>query len=272
MKKQVIPRIALISRHFMHIRRLFQAFFCLTCILILFTISSCTKDKGVQDKSYEKENAGISNSELGTQGSPERSITEAQPHEKLGSSQNLLLKNSPPQLKKVKLMPEIFKPGDNFYIDAEATDPDGDEVTISYEWYKNGELVSTERRLNSPVKRGDKLVIKIKPFDGKDYGKVITLNREILNLPPVIVDHKEYHFDKNIFTYQVKASDPDGDTLTYSLKSGPSGMTINSSTGLIQWNVPTDFKGKVPVTVSVTDGHGGEALYSFEVTIGFEGR
>ncbi|GAB4406303.1 MAG: hypothetical protein OHK0032_01200 [Thermodesulfovibrionales bacterium] len=42
------------------------------------------------------------------------------------------------------------------------------------------------------------------------------------------------------------------------------------STGLIKWKVPSDFKGKATVTVSVTDGHGGEALYNFEVTIGLE--
>lgn len=256
----------------MHIKRLFQTFFGLFCVFILLTIASCSKDKGVQDKSYKKENTGISDSELRTQGSSEHSITEAQPHERIKSSQTLLSKNSHPQLKKVKLMPEVFKAGDTLYIEAEATDPDGDEVTISYEWYKNGELVSTERKLNSPVKRGDKLMIKIKPFDGKDYGKGITLNKEILNLPPVIVDHKDYRFDRNIFTYQVKATDPDGDMLTYSLKSAPSGMTINPSTGFIHWNVPPDFKGKASATVSVTDGHGGEALYNFEVTIGFEGR
>lgn len=38
------------------------------------------------------------------------------------------------------------------------------------------------------------------------------------------------------------------------------------------WNIPPDFKGKASVTVSVTDGQGGEAIYSFEVTFGFEGR
>ncbi len=180
-------------------------------------------------------------------------------------------KNLPPRIKKIKLLPEVFKPGDTLYVDVEADDPDGDEVTISYEWYKHGELVSTERQLNSTLKRGDKLVVKIKPYDGKDYGKEVILNREILNLPPVITDHKEYHLDKDTFTYRVKASDPDGDPLTYFLKSAPPGMTIDPN-GLIKWDIPPDFKGKASVTVSVTDGQGGEAIYSFEVTFGFEGR
>lgn len=65
----------------------------------------------------------------------------------------------------------------------------------------------------------------------------------------------------------LKATDPDGDPLTYSLKSAPPGVTINPTTGLIQWNVPPDFKGMAPITVSVTDGHGGEVMQSFTVEI-----
>jgi hypothetical protein len=51
-------------------------------------------------------------------------------------------------------------------------------------------------------------------------------------------------------------------------------MTINPSTGLIRWNVPADFKGRAPVTVSVTDGYGGEAMQSFtlEIMPNFEER
>ena len=36
------------------------------------------------------------------------------------------------------------------------------------------------------------------------------------------------------FTYQVKATDPENDTLFYSLKTAPSGMTIEKTTGLIK--------------------------------------
>lgn len=226
------------------------------CIFLIFL--SCTESS---DNKLEKKD--IINSESNPLHVPsieEKSVRKPE------------VKNIPPKFTSVKLMPEVFRPGDTLYIDAEAMDPDGDEVTIYYEWYKNGELVSTEKNLNIPVERGDKLIIKIKPFDGKDYGEVITLNREILNLPPVIIEHRDYHFDGNIFTYHVKATDPDGDDLSYSLKSSPPGMTINSSTGLILWNVPPDFKDRASVTVSVTDGHGGEAFYSFIVTIRSEER
>ena len=44
-------------------------------------------------------------------------------------------------------------------------------------------------------------------------------------------------------------------------------MTIEKTTGLIKWEVPQDFKGKVSVTVIVNDGHSGEAVQSFAFEI-----
>ncbi len=175
--------------------------------------------------------------------------------------------NLPPQITKVKIMPEVFKPGDTLYIEAEANDPDRDDITIFYEWYKNGELISNEKEIKSSLKRGDKILIKLRPFDGKNYGKEITFTWDILNIPPVIEDHRDYYFDGNLFTYQVKAHDPDGDELKYSIKKGPQGMSVDS-TGLVKWNVPPEYKGKAQIIVSVTDGHGGEVLHTFDIDIG----
>ena len=54
------------------------------------------------------------------------------------------------------------------------------------------------------------------------------------------------------YSYDVHATDPDvGDTMTYSLTTKPTGMTINSSTGLISWT-PTSI-GDYDVIVEVSD-------------------
>lgn len=235
--------------------------------LIMFSCSKTDTGTAVKDdKLQTKETQDIVEiKESSPSSKPEMTETDKQKTQQPSSG----LSNSPPSITKIRLMPEVFRPGDILYIEAETADPDGDGVVLFYEWYKNGELVSTEKRLNASIKRGDKLMINIKPFDGKDYGKVISLDREILNVPPIIIDHNDYHIDKDLFTYQVKASDPDGDTLTYTLKSAPEGMTIDEK-GLIRWNIPHDFKGKASITVSVSDGHGGEAKYSFELTIGLK--
>ena len=54
------------------------------------------------------------------------------------------------------------------------------------------------------------------------------------------------------YTYQIRASDEDGDTLVYSLSTKPSGMTISSSSGLINWT-PT-AEGSYQIIVKVSDG------------------
>lgn len=173
------------------------------------------------------------------------------------------VQNALPEISKVKIMPETFKAGDTLYVDVVGNDMDGDEITILYEWTKNGEPTGKEKQIGVPIKRGDKISVKITPFDGEGYGKPFILNSEIGNLPPVIIEDKKFSFDGKRFSYQVKAVDPDDDTLAYSLKTAPSGMTIEKTTGLIQWTVPQDFKGKAEIAVVVSDGHGGEALQSF---------
>lgn len=183
-------------------------------------------------------------------------------------SNTLQISNAPPEITSVKLTPEFFKPGDTIGVEASAKDIDGDDVTIFYEWTKNNEPAGKGRQIGATVKRGDKISVKITPFDGEVYGKPVVLEREIQNMPPVISDDRRFNFDGKTFAYQVRATDPDGDPLTFSLKSGPAGMTIDSRTGMIQWSVPQDFKGKATFTVSVNDGHGGEAVYNIKVSIG----
>ena len=56
------------------------------------------------------------------------------------------------------------------------------------------------------------------------------------------------------YSYNVLATDPNGDNLTYSLLAFPNGMTINSSTGLITW-IPTESQVReYEVEVEVSDG------------------
>jgi len=56
------------------------------------------------------------------------------------------------------------------------------------------------------------------------------------------------------YTYDVDATDPDGDVLFFSLLTSPSGMSISSSTGLISWTPTATQIGVNNVTVNVSDG------------------
>lgn len=182
-------------------------------------------------------------------------------------SNTLEIKNAPPEITRVKIMPEVFKPGDNWWADVSGSDPDGDTVTFLYEWTKNGGPAGKGRMLESQMKRGDKISVRITPYDGTDYGRPVFVEREIANMPPWLSEEKKINFDGKVLTCQIKASDPDGDPLVYSLKAAPQGMAINPSTGLITWNIPRDFQGTASVTASVNDGHGGEAAHTFNIAV-----
>ena len=174
-------------------------------------------------------------------------------------SDSIIIKNAAPEISKIKIMPEVFRPGDTLSVEVSASDIDGDDVSISYEWIKNGEPAGNEKQMAGTVKRGDKVSVKITPFDGETYGRPVILKREIRNLPPMIVEDKKIIVKGDLFTYKVKAVDPDGDTLSYALNSAPRGMAIDQATGMIRWNIPADFQGKASFAVTVSDGNGGEA-------------
>lgn len=178
------------------------------------------------------------------------------------------IKNAPPFISRVKLMPEVFKPGDVLNVEVSGTDPDGDEVTFLFEWTVNGQPAGNGRSIDSPVKKGDKVLVKITPFDGEDSGRSGTLTNLIRNMPPMIIDNRNYTFDGKVFTHQVKATDPDGDPITYSLKNAPQGMTIDPSTGLTTWTVPAGLKGKGSYTAVAKDPDGGESFQVFNYDLG----
>jgi hypothetical protein len=72
----------------------------------------------------------------------------------------------------------------------------------------------------------------------------------------------------HVYAYAVTATDPDaGDVLTFALTTAPTGMTINTTTGSIQWTPTAAQMGSQPVTVRVQDMGGLFAEQSFAVTV-----
>ncbi|GJD23682.1 hypothetical protein RIVM261_086380 [Rivularia sp. IAM M-261] len=67
------------------------------------------------------------------------------------------------------------------------------------------------------------------------------------------------------YSYQVGATDLDGDTLTYSLVSAPAGATIDATTGKLVWT--PDATGEYAFKVKVADGKGGENTQEFTLNV-----
>lgn len=67
------------------------------------------------------------------------------------------------------------------------------------------------------------------------------------------------------YSYQVDASDADGDALTYSLTKAPEGMSIDA-TGLVTWQATAEQIMMHAIKVSVSDGQG-SSVQSFNLTV-----
>ncbi|MCK6510087.1 putative Ig domain-containing protein [Myxococcota bacterium] len=92
--------------------------------------------------------------------------------------------------------------------------------------------------------------------------------RVVENRAPVVTAIPNQNIDeKKAWTYNVQASDPDGDTLTYSMSGLPAGATINPTTGQISWTPTQADVGTYTVTVTVSDGKGGTTTVTFTVTV-----
>jgi hypothetical protein len=63
------------------------------------------------------------------------------------------------------------------------------------------------------------------------------------------------------------ASDPDGDTLTFSVTNKPNWMTFSTSTGVLAGTPQAGDVGSVDVTISVSDGRGGQASDQTRVNV-----
>ena len=69
------------------------------------------------------------------------------------------------------------------------------------------------------------------------------------------------------YRYKVLAQDAQGDPITFGLSGPPTGLTIDSSTGLVSWTPTTAQLGPVSVIVSASDASGGESVQKFTLTV-----
>jgi len=187
-------------------------------------------------------------------------IDEKQAKPEIEKGDNLL-----PTIKKAKLQLESVDNIDKLRIIIEDTDHDKKGIQYNYEWFKNNEPFGNNIDNITGFKKGDKIDVKITPFDDKQYGRPKLLSIEIARVTLKIVENKEISFDGNALSYQVKAIDPGNNALKYSLIDPPKGMTINNDTGMIHWQVRTEEYGKHDIKVRISGDNGMEVIYPLNI-------
>ncbi len=111
---------------------------------------------------------------------------------------------------------------------------------------------------NTPVKAPTG---EMNGLDGKPDENVPNIRPRFISNPVLeAIVRQAYRYDSD-------AIDADGEALTYSLTSGPEGLTIDVRTGVISWSPATQAAGSYQTTIQVVDGRGGRDEQTFTLNL-----
>jgi len=184
--------------------------------------------------------------------------------------------NTPPTLSDVTIEPKQPARGADLTAKAAANDADNDPLTCQYQWLVNGAPVGPAGPQNTfstaNLRKQDIVTVSAVCSDGQDStASVVSSPVSFGNGNPEILSSAPDSVVNGVYTYQVVAKDPDGDTLQYRLEYGPAGMTIDAASGLVQWSVPKGVmytgRNEVKVKVTVDDGNGGAVSQEFVIVL-----
>ena len=168
--------------------------------------------------------------------------------------------NSPPRIEQVKLKELRVYRGVDLAVEVKGVDLDGDSLSYRYSWQVNGEELHWEQGPALPgdkFRRGDKVVLRVTPNDGKENGQVFQgVEMTIPNAPPKFVSEPPKQFQGQSYQYQVRVDDPDGDQLTYALETAPKGMEIDPKSGLLSWTFAKSDSGEHRIRIVAKDPEG----------------
>jgi len=97
-------------------------------------------------------------------------------------------------------------------------------------------------------------LLKVVTLGGESNGVTVTISQQ--NRPPVLAHIGNRQVNEGVLlSFNISASDPDGDTLTYSASNLPQGATFNPTTKTFSWTPTYQQAGTYPnVHFEVTDG------------------
>ncbi len=150
-----------------------------------------------------------------------------------------------------------------------ASDPDGDTLTFSSDSLPPGlQINSTSGIISGTLLSGSAgpHAVSISVNDGNNHIAIASFGWQVdaLNQAPVLTNPgNQSDSEGNTVTLTITASDPEGDALTFSSSNLPSGLQLNSASGVISGTLVPASVGSHSVTISVNDGNGHTESVSF---------
>lgn len=234
-----------------------------------------TGDKGV---SYSWEKNGVLLKDETTPNLSRRNLTKGDRitctvrTDKETGSATVLIGNAPPRVNSIYFEPAVVYSGVDITAKPDSIDPDGDNIRYDYQWSINNLDVSDNSAVlkGDKFKKGDKITLVVTPSDSEGIGTPFKANAAtVANAPPVFVSTPPDNFRGKQYTYRASAKDPDGDKITYSLSSAPTGMTIDPVSGMINWRISKEDAGSHSIEIVASDSEGAKSSqkYSLNITI-----
>ena len=183
--------------------------------------------------------------------------------------------------------PSSVRVGNQYRYDSGANDVDLDRLTYSLISGPSGMAVDSVTGMvtwtptASDVGTHSVQLRTVDPFGASDLQQftIDVVSGNALNRPPAFVTDPIVEAMVGVaYAYPSRAIDPDFDSLTYTIVSGPVGMSILAGpsqsnnladpAGNVAWVPEAKDIGKyVPVTLKASDGRGGEALQDYRIYV-----
>lgn len=180
--------------------------------------------------------------------------------------------NSPPSITSAPSFGAVA--GREYSYNLTGTDPDGDLLLWELTNPPAGMTLDPKSgflRWTPEVYQVGNYPIDIRLLDsrGAFTGQTFEIDVRGVNTPPIIISPPiTAAAVDNPYEYQAIATDAENDILTYSLTGAvPSGMTINSATGLISWTPQNSHVGLEKVSVLVSDSLGAIASQDYGIMV-----
>jgi hypothetical protein len=161
--------------------------------------------------------------------------------------------NSPPVLSAIGA--KSTRENERLAFSITATDPDGDTITYSATNLPSGAAFSGRSFSWTPSysQAGSYQVTFIASDGQAQDSETVTISVANVNRPPALSNIGDRSVDENSsLTFNLSATDPDGDTLTYSASGLPAGAGFSGRT--FTWTPASNQVGVYDVTFTVSDG------------------
>jgi hypothetical protein len=183
---------------------------------------------------------------------------------------SVTLTNTPPTLTSLSLAPLAPLAGDEVVCTAlGAADLDGDPVSVSYAWTRNGRAAGSGATYAGELQSGDSLSCTATPSDGVANGTALSASVSVGNTAPELFGPVVTPASGpvgTVLTCAASASDVDGSNPVVTYRWTNAGVPV--STGATYTLAVTDDPGDVlTCTATADDGEGGLAAHTASATV-----